>query len=153
MKIKKSESFIPIQRLPILSPEDTVSDAVDAMKGKNTRLVVIVHNDQRWDLWGDEISEYCMTKGPVTPWMTNLKILTEGAPPASEVDVAAGFEEVERLLIEERAVMVMERGDMIGIISKDSQALWPPAVSHCVQGHLFFPPMPKKCPYDGTMVE
>lgn len=153
MDIKKSELFIAIQRIPILSLEDTVSDAIDAMKRKNTRLAVIVQNGQRWDLWSDEISEYCTTKGPVTPWMVNLKTLTEGVPPASEVDAAAGSVEAERLLMEERAVMVMEGGDLVGVTSKDSQALWPPAVSECVQGHLFFPPIPKKCPYDRTMVE
>lgn len=153
MDIKNSELFIPIQRIPILSPEDTVSDAIDAMKGKNTRLAVIVGNGQKWDLWGDEISEYCTAKGPVTPWMVNLKTLTEGVPPAGEVDAAAGSEEVERLLESERAVMVVEDWHLIGVASKDSQALWPPAASECVQGHLFFPPIPKKCPYDGTMVE
>lgn len=153
MDIKKSELFIPIQRIPILSPEDTVSDAIDAMKRKNTRMAVIVHNGQRWDMWIDEISEHSTTNGPVTPWMVKLKTLTEGIPPASEVDATAGSEEAKRLLMEERAVMVMEGGDFIGVASKDSQALWPPAVSECVQGHLFFPPIPKKCPYDGTMVE
>lgn len=153
MNIKKSELFIPIQRIPILSLEDTISDAIDAMRGKNTRLAVIVHNGQRWDMWGDEISEYCATNGPVTPWLVKLRSLMEGVPPASEVDAAAGSDEVERLLESELTVMVMEGGDFIGVASKDSQSLWPPAVSECVQGHLFFPPIPKKCPYDRTMVE
>lgn len=152
MDIKKSEHFIPISRIPILPSQDTISDAMDAMKERDTRLAVVADGTLKRPLWLDDISRYCSEKGPVTPWMVTLKKLMEEGSAAPEFDLAKGPGEIALLLEKERAVMVMEGGELVGVATMDNQALWPPAVSECVQGHLFFPPLPKKCPYDGTMI-
>jgi CBS domain-containing protein len=152
MDIKGSEHFIPINRIPLLTPEDTISDAVDGMKRKGTRLVVVANGTERWDLWLDEIAEYCKEKGPVTPWMAQLGRIIEGVPSSEAVGISDPVD-LAPMLEKERVVMVMEGANLIGVASRDSQALWPPAVSECIQGHLFFPPIPKRCPFDGTSVE
>lgn len=151
MDIKNSETFITVNKIPILSGQDTISDAIDAMKEKNVRVIVVA-GAERWDLWLDEIAEYCVEKGPVTPWLVKLETVIKDVPPSETFETGRDSNEVALLLEKERAVMITGSERLAGIATSDEQALWPPAVFECVQGHLFFPPLPKSCPYDGTTI-
>lgn len=152
MDIKKSEKFLPVNLIPVLSPQDTISDAIDAMREKNTRVIILANDADRWDIWLNEIASYCADNGPVTPWMVTLGTVMEEVSPSETFEIEKYSGGLDLLLDKERAVMITEGGNLIGIATSDNQALWSPAVFECVQGHLFFPPIPKTCPYDGTMI-
>ena len=87
--------------------------------------------------------------GPVTPWLIALKEVIDGVTPAEAVDLDDS-DKMEILLESERAGMVIEDETLSGSLPEMTR---PYGLRQSLsESRDTSSPLPKKCPYDGTMI-
>lgn len=152
--------FIPLDALPILPGDDTLSDALDAMREKRTHLLATQADDGIKFLWAGDLLDYCLKRGPVIPWLTPISTIAAFLAPARMLPATGPVSDLKALFEEgEEAVMitVSDRDQkLLGVATQEENAegqiLTLPSVSECIQGHLFAAPAPRDCPFDGTPI-
>lgn len=159
-KVERSKQFIPLDRLPIVSPTESLSDTLQLMQERGTRAVLVQHGPSKFRL--------LTVPGPIHVGSPAGKrggrssiVAQDPTSPVGQMGVAvvaagSGI----RTAAPGRGVRGVFRGDRLAGLFFGSAALAqsllePPVIYACAAKprHYYHPPPPAACLVDGTAVK
>lgn len=152
--------FVPLEAIPVVSPDTSVSDALGVMKVRGTVGVLVGEGRQRYRLLLQQhLSKLDLPGRRLDPVKISFADILGGTPSLPTVDASRPREEARAAMRGDspfRSVAVVGGAEVIGLHTEAED--WrhafftTPTVYQCARGHNWPPPPPASCPVDGTGV-